>query len=956
METQLASIAASATSLAQRLAGAVPLDERAHNVGLAEERLARWIKMAAGGDEDRFRKRLLWDGYTHEDAWRVLGAPPLPMARHGMGLLAQMLEEGTDALAPGASLAMARLGAGSWPVEESAIQDMVACLADNVSQILLPTLRHDLDARRTTAERMLALALGSATPDLRTAMSGIDLSFWHRYPVLARRTVLCVERWLGAAAEMLRRLVQDLPILRHTFELRGHCVHMQGGLSDPHHRCRTVWVLTFSNGGRVVYKPRSLAIDKAFYAFLAACNTDLQSLKVLPSQQGYGWVEYADTRACEPSEEVKYFFRAGRLLALLHLLRGRDFHEENVLACGAQPIPVDLEALAQHDFVHWDSRGDAPDLGAAEHSFLSSVVRIGLLPQWQSEGGDAVIDRSALFPSNSHTATPVADLRDALERGFAESYRWFVAHRATLLAEGGILEAFKGLRVRALVRNTRVYATVGQAAVQPDVAGNGIDASLSLEVLARPFLNETEPPPLWTTVQHEIAQLYDGDIPYFSAATDSTLLDQTERSVFATPSYDALRERLCSLSEADLESQCEYIRGAVAARHVTVDVTVEHHVAAESNTHASSNVLLAEAESIADRILAGGHPGDDGSLQWVGVVRLPQGRLQLQPLGDGLYDGRSGIAIFFAGLFRLTALPMYRATGLACLRGIASRLQPDPQGIAAGPAGICYALTKAATLLREPALLSDAEEAARVMAAAPVGDLDVLGGSAGNLLAAMALDEQRPISELETAVGWGDHITGRLDELRLCGFSHGAAGVAHALAKLGAKVDEPRFQEAARRLVAFENSLYVPGIGWPDLRSAEPSYMNAWCHGATGIGLARLAMSDSLGESECDVDIGRALDALPDQLSAFDHPCCANCSYIELLLEAATRGRPALLGRAQARAAAVVAEAKQKDGYRLVGEPEPALFHPGFFQGLGGIGYTLLRLVDPGLPSVLCVS
>ena len=953
METQLASIAARATSLAERLTGAVRLDECAHNAPRAEERLARWIQMAAEGHEDRFGKRLLWDGYTHADAWRVLGAPPLPLAQHGLGLLARMLEEGTDGRVPGASLANERLSAGSWPVEKSAIQDMVACLTDDVSQILVPTLRHELDAGTTTGERMLGLVLGSAAPDLRTAMRGIDLSFWNRYPVLARRTVLCVERWLGAAEEMLQRLVEDLPTLRRTFGLRGHCVHMQGGLSDPHHRGRTVWVLTFGNGGRVVYKPRSLAIDKAFYAFLAACDTDLQSLKVAPRQQGYGWVEYADTLACEPSEEVPYFSRAGQLLALLHLLRGRDFHHENVLACGTQPIPVDLEALVQHDFVHWDSRFDFRTLGAAERSFLSSVVRIGLLPQWQSEGGEAVIDRSALFPSNSHTSTPAADLEDALERGFSETYRWFVAHRATLLAEGGVLEAFKGLPVRALVRNTRVYAMVGQKAVQPDVVGDGIDASLGLEILARPFLGETEAPPLWTTVRHEIERLYDGDIPYFSAATDSILLDQTERPVFAAPSYDVLRDSLRRFSEADLERQCAYIRGAVAARHLTVDVAVERHVAAEANTHPSSELLLTEAESIADRILAGAHHGDDGALQWIGLVRLPQGRLQLQPLGDGLYDGRSGIAIFFAGLFRLPALPKYRSTALACIGGMVSRLQPDPQGMAAGPAGICYALTKAATLLEEPALLSDAEEAARVMSAAPVGNLDVLGGSAGNLLAAMALDEQRPASKLQMAVGLGDHISQRLDELRLCGFSHGAAGVALALAKLGAKADEPRFQEAARRLVAYENSLYAPGIGWPDLRSAEPSHMNAWCHGATGIGLARLAMSDFLGESECDVDIGRALSALPDQLSGFDHPCCGNCSYIELLLEAA-RGRPGLLGRAQARAAAVVAEAKQKDGYRLLGKPEPTLVHPGFFQGLGGIGYTLLRLVDPGLPNVLC--
>ena len=443
--------------------------------------------------------------------------------------------------------------------------------------------------------------------------------------------------------------------------------------------------------------------------------------------------------------------------------------------------------------------------------------------------------------------------------------------------------------------NTRVYATLGQKAVQPDVVGDGIEASLALEILSRPFLGEPGPPPLWITVRQEIAQLYDGDIPYFSASTDSILLDGTESPVFRTPSYDALRERLGSLNEADLRRQCAYIRGAVAARYVTVNVALGRPLTAESIVPASSDLLLTEAESIAAHILSRVHRGDDGSLQWIGFVRLPQGRLQLQPLGDGLYDGRAGIAIFFAGLFRLTALPEYRETALACLGGIASRIEATPQGMAAGPAGICYALTKAATLLEAPELLSDAEQAARLIAARE-GDLDVLGGSAGNLLAVLALDEQRRRSELGTAVSLGDHIAGRLDEVRLCGFSHGVAGVAHALAKLGATSDEPRFSAASRRLVGFENSLYTPETGWPDLRSADPSHMNAWCNGATGIGLARLAMSDFLDEGQCDVDIGRALDALPDELSGFDHPCCGNCSYIELLLEAAARGHPRATG------------------------------------------------------------
>jgi lantibiotic modifying enzyme len=50
----------------------------------------------------------------------------------------------------------------------------------------------------------------------------------------------------------------------------------------------------------------------------------------------------------------------------------------------------------------------------------------------------------------------------------------------------------------------------------------------------------------------------------------------------------------------------------------------------------------------------------------------------------------------------------------------------------------------------------------------------------------------------------------------------------------------------------------------------------------------------------------------------------------------------------------IVDRARRNGGFRTMKEAPAALSHPGFFQGLAGIGYTLLRVLDPySLPSIL---
>ncbi len=65
--------------------------------------------------------------------------------------------------------------------------------------------------------------------------------------------------------------------------------------------------------------------------------------------------------------------------------------------------------------------------------------------------------------------------------------------------------------------------------------------------------------------------------------------------------------------------------------------------------------LVQEAVEIAKELQQRAIQAADGTVTWIGMGYHPKaGRMQLQPLGDGLYDGVCGVALFLAALAKMT--------------------------------------------------------------------------------------------------------------------------------------------------------------------------------------------------------------------------------------------------------------------------------------------------------------
>lgn len=127
---------------------------------------------------------------------------------------------------------------------------------------------------------------------------------------------------------------------------------MKTDLSDRHNGGRAVLALQFSSGLRLVYKPKDLGTDEAFFSILTWLNCNgaplqFRTLRVL-RKPGYGWQEFVEQRPCENDQDVRhYYLRAGQLLCVIYVLSGTDCHFDNLVACAEHPVLIDTETLFQ---------------------------------------------------------------------------------------------------------------------------------------------------------------------------------------------------------------------------------------------------------------------------------------------------------------------------------------------------------------------------------------------------------------------------------------------------------------------------------------------------------------------------------------------------------------------------------------------------------------------------------
>ncbi len=882
---------------------------------------------------------------------------------------------------------------------------------------------------------------------VKDSRHGGVLAFFKEYAVLARFVSAVVGYWVDQVVEFCARLQADRRTLSEMFnggrEL-GPVVALRVGVSDPHHGRRDVVLPTFACGLKLVYKPKDLGIDEAFWKFVDWLNGHgqengqllLRKMAVL-NRGSHGWMEFIEHAACSDSAQVRrYYRRIGMLLCVTYVLGGTDFHQENIIANGDQPVLLDFETMLQPLPQTWDGlRANSADERALE-VMHDSVARTGLLPFWitghpggsydvsgigAEEGAETGYENAGWDDINSDRmrlayraaitephARPMlgSDLVSAADHvsdiidGFGDVYCTLLAHRDTLLSADGPLGAFRGLRLRCLLRMTMAYGQLYNRRLHPEFLRDAADSGLELERLARDLVvvppNPEYPVP-WGVYGAEVEALERLDIPFFGMISDGHDLFADGRVVardfFPETGLERVSSSLRKLSQHDLRQQTDLIRAALYTRYAVSSSTsapagaVPEEVREMNGEPLNREELIDAAVAIAHEIRERAIRGRDGSFTWLSLAFDPiADRMNMLPMTDNLYDGRLGVGFFLAALEHATGGAGFRDTALAALmplrKELSQALAPQNRrmvlGGASGLGGQIYTLVRTAQWLGDDELLHLADRTARWFVPKRIESddtLDVFGGCAGGILGLLALSAAgHDGGAIARAVECGHHLLNKRVTAEtghrvwqasrmprpLTGFGHGAAGIAYALLRLSEASRQESFRHAAEEAIAFETAVYADRMrNWPDYRDHRTPgerYMVAWCNGATGIGFGRLGGLNMLDTTGIRRDIDNAVQTtLATPLGADDHICCGNLGRIDLLIEAGRcHGRPDLLERARSAASILVRRAKLRGRYGLYAQVPAVTDSLSLFQGTAGIGYELLRLADSDkIPCVL---
>ncbi|GAA4193669.1 type 2 lanthipeptide synthetase LanM family protein [Streptosporangium oxazolinicum] len=1044
-------------TLAERLdrtGGDIPAGRAPESAGeTARWRLREWRNAHGLLESGQFDRRLAAAGLTVDELASLLDEEPAALAgRVARPDWAVRAAESIATAHAASAEVVARAGAAPAdegfaaimaPFAEGALRHLGdaldACGAAVRADALLAAWNVELRQRLAApASRTLVLELNvmrvsrrleGATPEERFA----DFVRWFRrpealaalceeYPVLARLLAQTADRFAAGRSEMLARYAEDRPDIVRTLlggVDPGPLTAVEGG-GDTHQGGRAVSVLTFESGARVVYKPRPQAVHRHFNDALAWLNervTGLDLVRLAVLDRGpYGWVEFAPHLPCRDREEVaRYYHRLGALLAMLHALDGADFHCENLIACGDQPVLVDLEALL-HPLVPGAGIERLMEDPAAL-ALESSVSRSGLLPELMvGEGGVIDLsgmggDKDAVLPMRTptwtgrgtdemrlvreHLAFPgvrnrprvgedeadPADHLDDLLAGFGVGYEAIVADAPALVR---LMTAFSGDEVRVVPRATRTYGKLMMESTHPDVLRHGLDRDRVLDHLWAITRGDRTRERL---IAYEAEDLWAGDIPIFTTRPGSRDLWTSGGvrvpDVLPEPSLSRAVRKVLGMGRADRARQEWVIRAAMVTRDhsglSTVAVGTAPAVPSTSATVRPDEArLVAAARDVADLIdrhTCASGPG--GRVNWLGLELVEEKYWIPQPLSWNLYDGYTGVALFLAQCAAVTGEERYADLARRAA-GPLARLAEDPpeegvMGAFTGLGGVAYTLLHLATLLDDARLARPVEDLVELCAKAAGQDeaLDVICGSAGTLAtmlaihratgspaawrAAEACAERLVTTAVPTGAGVAWH-TPMSDDLPLTGFSHGAGGIGWALRRYADAGGDPRARDTALAAFAYESEHYRPDLGgWPDYRGGQggDDMLHAWCHGSPGIGLSRVGGPAPDLDRDLDPDLDRALAAELGRGPMANHSLChGELGNLELLVQ--LRHRPEAAELLTARTTHLLDDLARR-GPRW-GAPGAAPT-PGLMNGLAGIGHGLLRLARPeSVPSVLLLD
>ena len=759
-------------------------------------------------------------------------------------------------------------------------------LRERARDVIIDATRESLyTVLHTKVSRLLVLELNAARVNGRLSGESSEQrwqhflelsstrSFWDNlathYPSLLTRVDAIVRNRCMATLRFAQRWTTDRRRLEDlcTSDL-GDLHELSFGAGDSHRSGSTVAIVR-GDGWRVVYKPRSLAIDSALRGFvyeLAGDHGSALNVRVpeVIDCGDYGWAEFVTHRFAAGNEELRGFYNGiGHLLALMRLLSGIDLHAENIIAEGRTPVVVDCETLFTPKIPASPS-GYGAAVDRAGELIARTVLSVGVLPGRGMALGWRGVDLSAagMLPGQqpmqqrlgiigagtdeAHVGpilveAPVSQNHPSPQPALAEYWpevpRGFDELTATLQrvdATGSLrprLRVFEDCRIRVVLRATEIYAEIGRMLWHP-VSLHNLEAARqrALELLEKMAANVSLAPSDPAVINAEIDELLEGDIPYFSTVVLEGRL-HGPRDTYWLPACQLVEAALADWRSADFGLEQKVIQASLVSAYINDGWKSQG--TSVLKTHGRGGDLEArrrrQAAQIIQSIVTNAIHADDSSVAWIAPVLTTTGWL-VQPLQQDVYNGISGLTLLLGAYLHETAA------------GRADRIDEVDRLFAAALHTLHLSEAKRESLGEEGLKIRPLSPGAYLGLGSQIWTYIVLahwGLDGGD-----GLQRARKLADLILAAAAVDDIYDLLS---------GSAGAIVPLLTLAGKTGDETYVRIASQLgdLLHERATHRNGQAyWTN--AIGPKGMGGFAHGVTGIGwaLTRLARATASTQHE----------------------------------------------------------------------------------------------------------
>lgn len=508
--------------------------------------------------------------------------------------------------------------------------------------------------------------------------------FYEEYPVAARvatvRTLYLIENY----SAILKHLDEDHKEIEKFLEKENlELTDISLSTGDSHAQGNSVSILKFEDK-KLVYKPKDLRINQAFEAFIDWYSKSSNLLEIrIPRgiyRETYAYNEFIEKKFCKSDEEVERFYtRYGYLVAICYLLNINDLHLENIIAHGEHPIIIDMETLFQ---IPAPIGEKSVSYKVAKYLELDSVACSLLLPKQLHMGMQEAINLSALngtgvelsqevlAPQNINTPdfhygnikghfaggdnipqfnenedVDISRYNLVIIDAFEKFMNYVKDHKNEALAA---LEAFKGKKIRSLLKSTERYASMIRYADHPNYNSDmKYRERLMMNIWAYPYKDKR-------IINSEVDDLIFNDIPIFFTYTDSKdVIDSHGNSYpkyHEISGYEVAREKIEQVSEETINFQKTIM---ILSLGIADPYLNEKNRRSKLVKDVKKVDHIYQAVQLADKVMETAYQ-DDKECTFINFDCDSSEHWGFVPADVGVYSGLSGIAIVYMELYRKT--------------------------------------------------------------------------------------------------------------------------------------------------------------------------------------------------------------------------------------------------------------------------------------------------------------